>query len=388
MTPKECFYTALSGGMPDRVPTLPKIWVDLGAALAGTDLREVVEDPSTAMRVVVDGALAVKADGARVFHFPKRRTQLENEAVVEVNEAGRRIGPVDMQGGLATRVSDSSIIDLAEPYRAAFIQFWATREPLVKTIDDIKRMVVPEKSFYEEVGYGKIQSEVIGQVGDRMALLGDCGSATLAFQVLLRHIDNALLDLMEQPELTHAIMAKGAAHAIEKGKFHIDSGLKMLRLNDSVANMSVISPEHWREFILPHMKTVCKELHSYCPEVRIYCHICGNVMPIMEDLIATGLDCIGPLDPLGNFTCAQAREAVGGRIALMGGVNTLSFINSTPEELVEEARICIEGAGRQGGYILGSGCVVPRSAPRENLLALRKAAERFGTREYIKGHLG
>jgi uroporphyrinogen-III decarboxylase len=181
-------------------------------------------------------------------------------------------------------------------------------------------------------------------------------------------------------------MEKGAAHAIEKGKFHIDTGLKMLRLNDSVANMSVISPQHWREFILPHMKTVCDELHGYRSGVRIYCHICGNVMPIMEDLITTGLDCIGPLDPLGNFTCAQAREAVGDRIALMGGVNTLSFLNSTPEELVEEARVCIEGAGRNGGYILGSGCVIPRSAPKENLLALATASERFGTRWYIERH--
>jgi uroporphyrinogen-III decarboxylase len=110
-------------------------------------------------------------------------------------------------------------------------------------------------------------------------------------------------------------------------------------------------------------------------------------MPIIEDLIAAGLDCIGPLDPLGNFTCAQAREAAGDRIALMGGVNTLSFINSTPEELIDEARVCIEGAGRRGGYILGSGCVVPRSASRENLLALHTAAERFGTREYIERHL-
>jgi len=387
MTPKQCFYTALSGGMPDRVPTLPKIWVDLGAALTGTDLRAVVEDSATAMRVVVEGALSVKADGARLFHLPIRRTRMENGTVIEVDEAGRRIGPVDMQGGLATRVSDSSLIHLEEPYHAALVQFWKTDKPLVNNLDDVKRITVPDKSFYEEIGFGKLQRELIEQVGEQMALLGDCGSATLAFHVLFRDMSLAMLDLVDNPKLTHAIMDKGVAHAVEKGKFSIDTGLRMLRLNDSVANMSVISPEHWREFIFPHMKTVCDELHSYEPNVRIYCHICGNVMPIMEDLIATGLDCIGPLDPLGNFTCADAREAVGDRIALMGGVNTLSFINSTPEELIEEARVCIEVAGQHGGYILGSGCVVPRSASRENLLALHRAAERFGTREYIESHV-
>jgi len=378
MTAQQRFYTALSGGMPDRVPILPKIWVDLGAALTGTDLREVVEDPSTAMQVVVEGALAVKADGARVFHLPKRRTRVENEIVVEVDDAGRDIGPIDMQGGLSTRVSDSNIINLEDPYRAAFIQFWSTKEPLINSLDDVKRIAVPEKSFYEEVGYGHIERDVMEKVEDGLALLGDCGSATLAFHVLLRRIENALVDLVERSKLTHAIMEKGTAHAIEKGKFHIDCGLNMLRLNDSVANMSVISPDHWREFIFPHMKTVCEELHGYASDVQIYCHICGNVMPVIDDLVATGLDCIGPLDPLGGFTCAQAREAVGDRVALMGGVNTLSFINASSEELIEEARVCIEGAGRDGGYILGSGCVVPRSARRENLLALRTAAERFG----------
>jgi uroporphyrinogen-III decarboxylase len=377
MTAEQRFYTALSGGLPDRVPTLAKVWVDLGAVLMGTDLVEVVEDPATAMRVVIDGALAVKTDGARVFHFPKRQTHVEGDKVFEVDEKGNKLGPIDMQGGLATQVSDSGLINLEDPYRAAFVQFWSAKEPLVNTVDDVKRIAVPEKSFYEETGYGAIERESIERVGDRLALLGDCGSATLAFHVLLRRMENALFDLIQEPELTHAIMEKGAAHAIEKGRFHIDCGLKMLRLNDSVANMSVISPDHWREYILPHMKTVCDDLHSYDPDVRIYCHICGNVMPIMDDLIATGLDCIGPLDPLGGFTCAEARAAVGNRIALMGGVNTLSFIDASVEELMEEAQVCIEGAGRSG-YIVGSGCVVPRTARKENLLALYAAAKCFG----------
>jgi uroporphyrinogen-III decarboxylase len=174
------------------------------------------------------------------------------------------------------------------------------------------------------------------------------------------------------------MMEKGAAIAIERGKFNVDLGLPVLRLNDSVANMSVISPRAWREFVLPHMRTVCDELHAYDPRVRIYCHICGNALPILEGCLEAGVDCIGPLDPLGGFTCADARAVVGDRAALMGGVNTLSFVHRTPADLIEEARTCIVAAGRDGGYILGSGCALPRSSRRENLLALAEAAERFG----------
>ncbi|MHC4426920.1 MAG: uroporphyrinogen decarboxylase family protein, partial [Planctomycetota bacterium] len=248
MTPKERFYTALSGGMPDRVPTLPKIWVDLGAALAGTELREVVESSETAMRVVVDAALSVKADGARLFHLPNRRTKMENGALVELDERGEVLGPIDIQGGLATRVRDKNKIHLEDPYHAAMVQFCKSDEPLVNSVEDVNHIAVPDKSFYEQIGFGKLQRELIEQVGDDMALLGDCGSATLAFHVLFRELSLALMDLVENPKLTHAIMDKGIAHAVEKGKFHIDTGLRMLRLNDSVANMSVISPQHWREF--------------------------------------------------------------------------------------------------------------------------------------------
>ncbi|MHC4637669.1 MAG: uroporphyrinogen decarboxylase family protein [Planctomycetota bacterium] len=383
MGAKQRFYTALSGGVPDRVPTLAKIWVDLAANLTGTDLVEVVNDPETAMRIVVDAALSVKADGARLFHMPGRMTRMENDAVVEINKAGGVIGPVDMQGGLATRVHDKDFIKLEDVYQMAFIQFWKIDEPLVNSIEDAKKIAVPDKSFYEQQGFGKLERELLEEVGDDIALLGDCGPATLAFHIFFRDYARALMDFVENPELTHAIMEKGVAHAVEKGKFHIDNGIKMLRLNDSPANMLVISPENFREFIFPHVKEVCDELHSYDGEVRIYIHICGNIIPIMDDLVKTGLDCIGCLDPLGNFTCAEARAAVGDRAGLMGGVNTLSFIQSNPDEIIQQSRICIEGAGQKGGYILGSGCVVPRSTPKENLLALNEASKLYGTQEYL-----
>ena len=377
MTPHQRFYTAISAKTPDRIPTLPKVWVDLAAVLTGTPLQQIIEEPVTAMSVIVDACLDIGTDAARLFHLPKRKTITQHDKVFEIDKLGAILGPIDMQGGLATRVTDPVLINLEDKYTAAFIQFWSSPKPLVNSVEEVKQIAIPEKNFYEQIGYGDIQRNVMKKAEGKTAIIGDCGSATLAFHVLLRKVETALFDLVERPDLTHAIMEKGSAHAIEKGKFHIDTGLRILRLNDSVANMSVISPNHWREFIYPHMKIVCDELHSYCPDVRIYCHICGNIIPIIEDLIATGLDCIGPLDPLGGFTCADVRNVVGNRIALMGGVNTLSFLNSTPDELIEEARICIEEAGKTG-YILGSGCVVPRSAKKENLIALQNAAEQFG----------
>jgi len=379
MLPKERIYKAISFDTPDRVPSIPKIWVDLAANLTKTDLRKVIEDPLTALRVIIDAAIMVGADGARQFHFPKRKIISENDRVFEINEKGKYLGEIDMLGGLMTRLNDVNDFNLEDTYQMAFHHYWiCDKEPIIKKLSDVKRIAIPNKSFYEEIGCGKRQREMIKLAGDKICLIGDCDSATLAFYVNLRGYNNALIDLIEQPKLIHAAMDKGVTIALEKGKFNIDLGLKILRLNDSVANISVISPAHWHEFILPHMKDVCDELHHYDPKVKIYCHICGNILPVVNDLVETGLDCIGPLDPLGGFTPGQVREIVGERVSLMGGVNTLSFINNSPEQIIEEAKKCMFEAGRKGRYILGSGCVIPRRASKENLEALREAVEKYG----------
>ena len=379
MLSKERIYKAISGKTPDRVPSIPKIWVDLAANLNNRDLMEVIEDPLVALQVIIDAAIMVGADGARQFHFPHRKIIIKNNQTLEIDKKGNYLGNIDMMGGLITRLNNSSDFKLENPMQMAFHHYWTCdKEPILKKLSEVKRITIPIKSFYEEIGCADRQKEMIKYAGNKICLIGDCDSATLAFYVNLRGYNNALFDLIEHPQLVHATMEKGVAIAIEKGKFNIDLGIKILRLNDSVANMSVISPKHWREFVFPHMKDVCEELHHYDPEVKIYCHICGNILPIVKDLVKTGLDCIGPLDPLGDFTPGQVREIVGNSISLMGGVNTLSFINYTPEQIIEEAKRCILAAGKRGGYILSSGCVIPRGANKESLKALREAVEKYG----------
>ena len=385
MTAQERTFTAIDGGVPDRVPVVPKIWVDLGARLTDTPLTEVVADPLTALRVIARAGRECGVDAVRQFHFPSRRIREEAGRVFEVDGQGELLGEIDMAGGLSTRLRDPKYFDIGDPRFMGYHHYWSAEAPFVRDLDEARRITVPTKGFYLEQGCGQRQRQVIEELGGEVAVFGDCSSPTMAFLVCLRGMNRALFDLIEEPELVHAIMEKGAAIAVEKGKFNIDLGLKILRLNDSVGNMSVISPEHWREFVFPHMREVCDTLHAYDPQARIYCHICGNILPIAEDLVETGLDCIGPLDPLGNFAPAQIRERVGDAVSLMGGVNTLTFLDGTPEQIVEESVACMQQAGGQGGYILCSGCVVPRGAPKENLLALRKAADAYGM--YRQGRL-
>jgi len=380
MQPAERLAVTFAGGTPDRVPVMPKIWVNVAASLTDTPLREVIENPLAAMQVIVDAAVATGVDGARLFLFPPRSTREEEGRLYETDADGRVIGEIDLQGGLATRLERREDFRLDDPYCVAFHTSWTHSEPLVADLADVKRIAVPDKRFYEQTGHGRCLRQMQEAAGVQVGLSGDCDSATLAFCVSLRGMEQALFDLIDAPRLVHALMDKGTAYAIERGKFNIDHGLRILRLNDSVANMSVISPAQWREFVFPHMKEVCDELHRYCPDVRVYCHICGNVLPVVELLIEAGLNCIAPLDPLGGFTVADVRRTVGDATVLMGGVNTLSFSNCTPDEVRQEAVRCMEEGDRNGRFILGSGCALPHDTKRENIEALVDAAAEFSGR--------
>lgn len=372
-------YSAVSGGKPDRVPTLPKIWVDLAATLTGVSFKDVIRDPYLTLTTLIEASLMAESDAARQFYYPAKNIMQKAAALYETNETGDILGKIDLEGGFATCVENPALIRLDDPYFLVYKTSYACHEPLVRDIQDVRRMAVPTRAYLNDIGIADMQRRVMDEYQNRIALIGDLGSATLSFCATYRGMNQLMFDFFDDPALLHALMDKGVEIAVEHGKFLIDLGFRILRLNDSTANMNVISPDLFREFVAPRFKQIRDELRAYDDDVRIYCHICGDVKPILEDLVSTGIDCVGPLDPLGGFTCAEARAIVGDAVALMGGVNTLSFVNGSPDDIISEATACLQGAGKDGGYILGSGCVVPRQAKLENLKALATAAKESST---------
>ena len=241
-TPKftaiERMTAALAGQLPDRVPVLPKIWVDLAARLTGTDLREALCDPELAMRMAIDAAISVGADGTRAMLFPARKVVERNGKVCEEDERGRIVGTIDYDGGLSTRLTKNEDFRLEDPLHIAFFKFWVPPSPSIVSLDDAKRIAVPDRAFYEAQGYGDMPRRTIEHTAGRIALVGNCASPTLAFYVYFRGMEQGRIDLIDDPPLVHAVMEKGVTFAIERGKFKIDNGIRILRLNDSAANMN------------------------------------------------------------------------------------------------------------------------------------------------------
>jgi hypothetical protein len=385
MTPQDRVYAAVSGATPDRVPYAPKIWIDLAANLLGEDMLEVIADPRRALEITARAAVELGLDGTRIFQLPPRR--LERDATgqaVELDSRGRVLGRVDEAGGFATHLDDPRSVDPGDPFFSAWPWFRCSQEAFVRNYDDIAALAVPDASFWQGSGFRDITLEAMRKYGDRTALFGDLGSATVSFCIALRGMERTLYDFIDEPALVHALMDKGAAIAIAKARFLLGLGLRVLRLNDSAGTMTLISPALWREFVFPRFRDVAAAVKSIDPGARIYCHICGDLRPIANDLVEAGIDCIAPLDPLGGSTAGALRRLVGPRQALMGGIDTMSFLRSSAEEIALEARSCILEGGAQGAFVLGSGCALPRGSKRENIEAARDVAL---STSYSKGGL-
>jgi len=405
MTAAERVEAALRGDRPDRVPFVPKIWVDFSAQFCGVPLREVIEDPVEALVVILRAGRGLGLDGVRQFALPARRTVEAGGRLWEVDGRGRRIGAIDLAGGLHTLVASAGDFRLDDPVNMAHFHHRRPPGPALAKAGDAAAIAVPEARLLDDLGFQRNQAAALDRApADGMAVIQDCGPIGLSFLVALNGMNQALLDLLDRPRLVHAALDAGDAIAIAKGSYWLDRGYRTLRINDSAGNLSVISPDHWRTFVKPHFASVVSELHRRCPDALLYCHVCGNVLPIIGDLADTGLDCIAPLDPLGGFSVADARRALaqhsaahtrdarhaapaaGRPVALMGGINTLSFVDGTPEAVGAEAEACIAGARTAAdrgetvldavpaGFILGSGCVVPRGARVECLLRARDVA--------------
>jgi MtaA/CmuA family methyltransferase len=162
-------------------------------------------------------------------------------------------------------------------------------------------------------------------------------------------------------------------NAIEHAKALVDCGVDALYVGDPLSSASVISPRSFRAFCFPRFQLFCSELKDR--GALIYLHICGNSGPILEMMADTGADCVEPLDPLGGVTVADAKRRIGGRVSLMGGVNTLTLLNGSPEQVYQEAVTCCRAGGIGGGYVLAAGDMVPDQTPEENVRSLVQAAK-------------
>jgi len=193
----------------------------------------------------------------------------------------------------------------------------------------------------------------------------------------LRGLENAILDIAMDPELTAAMFAKCAQFAILLSQRACALPIDWLWSGDDVAGQDsmVMSPTAWRELIKPLMADIFAVGKSQGLWVAHHC--CGALRPIIPDLVEIGLDVLNPvqagcpgMDPL------ELKREFGESLSFMGGVDTqklLPFATASDVRRATEKLIRGMTAGG-GGYILAASHTIPPETPDENIFALYDVA--------------
>jgi uroporphyrinogen decarboxylase len=194
----------------------------------------------------------------------------------------------------------------------------------------------------------------------------------------LRGLENAVMDIAGDPELTRAMFSKCARFALTLSRrVCAELPIDWLWCGDDVAGQTsmVMSPAAWRDLIKPLMADIFAEGKAHGLWVAHHC--CGALRPIIPDLVEIGLDVLNPvqagcpgMDPL------ELKAEFGSTLSFMGGVDTQKLLPFGSASAVRrETEKLINGmTAGGGGYILAASHTIPPETPDENIFALYETA--------------
>ena len=140
----------------------------------------------------------------------------------------------------------------------------------------------------------------------------------------------------------------------------------------------MMSPAHFREFIYPYLKELVRHIHE-CGAYVIK-HSDGNLWPILDMIVDSGVDAINPLEPIAGMDIAEVKAAYGQRVCVVGNIDCGELLcRGEVGEVRAAVKQCIAKASPGGGHILSSSNSIQSGAKPENVKAMANACREFGT---------
>lgn len=325
MTSRERIYTILKGGSYDR-PAVTPILMAWAANFIGRTYRDYYLDGD----VLVEAQLAV----AGAFNL---------DQVSAISDPWREASAYGMQ-------FDYPPDGVGRP-----------KEVLLKTREDISKLrrIDVEKAERTKQRIESVR-KMAARIGWTHSVLGWV-EGPLAEYGDLRGVENAMLDLIDRPDIFVKAGEIIIENAIAFALAQIKAGADMVGIGDSAA--SLISPAMYAELVLPLEAKLIAAIHEAGAAAKL--HICGNISNIVQHIAKTGTDII---DVDWMVSLSKAREQAGPQVTLCGNFNPAGvLLEGTPQDVANAARECLKAVPDR--FILMPGCEVPPGTPEANLRA-------------------
>jgi uroporphyrinogen decarboxylase len=191
-------------------------------------------------------------------------------------------------------------------------------------------------------------------------------------------MQNLLIDYMVNPKLVHDLAKVGTEYIIASVEFAANLGVDAILMVGDLAGeiTTIMSPEHFREFIQPYEKIIVDFAHT--KGLKVIKHSDGNLWPIMDDLIEVGFDGMHPFQPQ-CMDIAEVKKLYADKVCIFGNIDCRDLLCSEPEDEVKRVvKETIDIAGKDGGYIITSSNSIHPGVKPENYIAMVAAAHTYG----------
>jgi MtaA/CmuA family methyltransferase len=337
MTSYQRVLTALEGGKPDFVPMLPLVyhWTYKQFGFNVIDALDSVE------KVVYS-----QYNCARDFGYDTVNDYgpicAESHALGSKFKITENILPSMIEPLIKDFNTDLKKLTVMNPYKDGWL-------PLV--LESVRRLK-------ELCGYEKA---VVGFMGAPFR----CAAA-------LRGTNKLYIDIKKNKEQLHHLLEYATINELVFGIALAHMGADVIMISDPTSSGDTISRSQWEEYGFIYTKQLVKHLKK--TGVKIFFHVCGNVLDRLDSFTRLGVDGISVDE---KVDLAEARRIVGDRVCLIGNVSPADIVLKTPEEIREKCRECIEKAGKEGAFILSGGCMIPPEAKNENIRAMVEVAHNY-----------
>lgn len=190
--------------------------------------------------------------------------------------------------------------------------------------------------------------------------------------------------LYKKPRFARNLISYVNDYFIEMGKIAIDLGAEFLWIADDFGGTKgpMISPVHFRTFILPHLRRMVRSFKRR--GVWVFLHCDGNVMPFIEDIVATGINAFHPTERKTGMDLRVMKETFGNKITLIGNLEASHLIpEGNLKDIDTQIRECLEIGAPGGGYIFASDHSIHPSISAERARFVFGRAGRY--RKYGQG---
>ena len=188
--------------------------------------------------------------------------------------------------------------------------------------------------------------------------------------VLLGGMEKGLMEYYYNPELVKAIINYNTISHNFLDQYYIRNGVDQVfvELDPATTTAPLLSPEKFREFCLPAIKSRVQNIKKFRDKVML--HSCGNTWKLMDMFIEAGIDCNQSLQTGAGMDIKLLKEKYGKQLCFWGGVSVENLIMGTTQEVRNDVRYAMKHGAPNGGFILGPSHSIAYGVKYDNFMAM------------------